>query len=110
MEAVILIGHVGEASPVYEDVFGLGHQRLRQNTQPRFRIRGDVAGDLPGEVGITNIVYPETRIEVSEINPVVPILTIGVPLGNVEIMGPESAALFTEVLIGDSRRRFGDGK
>jgi len=31
MEAVIFIGYIAVTSPIYEDVFGLDHQCLRQN-------------------------------------------------------------------------------
>ena len=110
MQAVVFIGYIAIAPPIHKNIFGLGHQGFRQNTQPLFRIRGDVAGDLLRQVWIANVVYPEAGIEVSQINPVIPILTIRISLGNMEIMGPKSAALFAEVFIGGARRWFGNGE
>ena len=94
---LVFLADVYIAAPVHNNVLCLHHETTRFGPDPILRIRRYEIRNLPGTPGVSDVVHPQTGVEIGEVSNVVTVLQTGLMIWMVLVMWTEAPALNEEV-------------
>ncbi len=86
MDPLVFLADVDIAAPVHKNVLCLHHEATRFSPDPILRVRRYEIGNLLGPPCVSNVVHPQTGIEISEVSDVVTVLQTGLMVWMVLVM------------------------